>query len=54
MVYFFACWCAEVLEKQLSLSEVCWKSGVPIEGEQIAFLKRSLPGFPGGTLKNFG
>jgi hypothetical protein len=27
---------------------------VPIEGEQIAFLKRSLPAFPGGTLKNFG
>jgi hypothetical protein len=34
----------------LSLSEVCWRSAYPSRVSRITFLKRSLPGFPGGTL----
>jgi hypothetical protein len=43
-----------VERKTIVLSVICWKSGVPIEGGRLSFLNRLLPGFPGGTLKNFG
>jgi hypothetical protein len=37
----------------LFMSEICWRSGIPAEGQQAAISEGLLPGFPGANIKEF-